>query len=52
MATDITTAVWGVSAGIDAVKKLTDLAISSRNIELQEGILALREQLLEGIIPG
>jgi regulator of replication initiation timing len=47
MTTDITTAIRGVSSGIDAVKKLADLAIKTQNIELREGILNLREQLLE-----
>lgn len=46
MASDLTTAVRGVSAGIDAVKKLTDLALKTQNIELQETTLQLREQLL------
>ena len=35
-----------VSTGIDAIKKLTDLAIQSKNIELQEGLIGLREQLI------
>jgi regulator of replication initiation timing len=47
MTTDITTAIRGVSSGIDAVKKLADLAVKTQNIELREGILNLREQLLE-----
>jgi regulator of replication initiation timing len=47
MATDITTAIRGVTSGIDAVKKLADLAVKTQNIELREGILNLREQLLE-----
>jgi len=47
MGSDITTAARGISASIDAVKKLAELAIKSRNVELQEGILAVKEQLLE-----
>ncbi|MBE9224005.1 hypothetical protein IQ264_00750 [Phormidium sp. LEGE 05292] len=47
MSTDIAKAVMGVSAGIDAIKKLGDLAVKSQNLELREGILSLREQLLE-----
>jgi hypothetical protein len=43
MGSDITTAVRGISASIDAVKKLADIAIKSRNVELQEGILVVRE---------
>ena len=47
MATDLSIAVRTVSTGIDALKKLTDLAVKAQDIELQEGILELRGQLLE-----
>lgn len=47
MAADLSIAVRTVSTGIDALKKLTDLAVKTKNIELQEGILELRGQLLE-----
>lgn len=47
MAADLSVAVRTVSSGIDALKKLTDLAVKTQNIELQEGILELRSQLLE-----
>ena len=47
MAGDLSVAVRTVSTGIDALKKLTELAVKTQNIELQEGILELRGQLLE-----
>ena len=47
MATDLSIAVRTVSTGIDALKKLTDLAAKAQNIELHEGILELREKILE-----
>jgi len=47
MGADLSIAVRTVSTGIDALKKLTDLAVKTQNIELQEGILELRGQLLE-----
>jgi regulator of replication initiation timing len=47
MSGDLSGAVRTVTTGIDALKKLTDLAVKSQNIELQEGILGLRSQLLE-----
>jgi ERCC4-related helicase len=47
MAGDITDAVRSMSSGIDVVKKLTELAFKTQNIELQEGILNLREKLAE-----
>ena len=46
MSSQITEATRTISTGIDAVKKLADLAIKTKNIELQEGILDLRKQLL------
>ncbi len=46
MSSDLSSATRGISAGIDAVKKLTDIAIKTKNIELQESIIAVREQLL------
>jgi len=46
MPVDIATTLRGLSAGIDSIKKLAELAKTSQNIELREGILELREQLL------
>ena len=47
MAVDFSVALRTVSSGIDTLKKLTDLAVKSQNIELQEGIIEYRVQLLE-----
>lgn len=47
MSLDIVMAVRGVSAGIDAVKKLAELARKSQNVELRQGILDLNQQLLD-----
>jgi hypothetical protein len=47
MEAEITAAVRTLSSGIDVLKKLTDLAIKSKNVELQEGMIALRIQLLD-----
>lgn len=46
MAADIATTVKGLSGSIDIIKKLSEIAIKSQNIELQEGVLTIREQLL------
>jgi regulator of replication initiation timing len=46
MPADIVTTIRGLSAGIDSIKKLAELAKKSQNVELREGILDLREQLL------
>lgn len=46
MSSDIVSATRDISTGIDVIKKLTAIAIKTQNIELQEGILAVREQLL------
>ena len=46
MPADIATTIRGLSAGIDSIKKLAELAKKSQNVELREGILDLREQLL------
>lgn len=46
MPADITNTIRGLSAGIDTIKKLAELAKKSQSVELREGILDLREQLL------
>jgi chromosome segregation ATPase len=46
MPADITNTIRGLSAGIDTIKKLAELAKKSQNVELREGILELKEQLL------
>ena len=47
MTGDITGTIRSISSGIDVVKKLTELAFKTQNIELQEGVLSLREKLAE-----
>jgi predicted component of type VI protein secretion system len=47
MPADIVTTIRGLSAGIDSIKKLAELAKKSQNVELREGILNLREELLK-----
>jgi len=46
MPADITNTIRGLSAGIDTIKKLAELAKKSQSVELREGILELKEQLL------
>ena len=46
MPPDITNTIRSLSAGIDIIKKLAELAKKSQSIELREGILELKEQLL------
>ena len=36
-----------LSTGLDLVKKLTDIAISTKNMELQETVLELKNKLIE-----
>jgi regulator of replication initiation timing len=46
MPADITNTIRSLSAGIDIIKKLAELAKKSQSVELREGILELKEQLL------
>ena len=46
MPADITNTIRSLSAGIDTIKKLAELAKKSQSVELREGILELKEQLL------
>lgn len=46
MSADITNTIRGLSAGIDTIKELAELAKKSQSVELREGILELKEQLL------
>jgi regulator of replication initiation timing len=47
MGLDLGSAITTASSAIDVVKKLTELAGKTQNIELQEGAIELRTQILE-----
>lgn len=47
MPADLSTTVRTVASGIDTLKRLADLALSTQNIDLREGLNQLREHLIE-----
>jgi cell fate (sporulation/competence/biofilm development) regulator YmcA (YheA/YmcA/DUF963 family) len=46
MSNQIAEATRTISTGLDVIKKMTDIAVKIKNIELQEAVLELKTQIL------